>query len=336
MSKSTKAQRITLMTRDLDIFWSLYEARYLTIEAIEWLHFPQWRERYAQWQAAQAAGATKPYIPTTQAYTRLRLLQGNNYVRRIVRPTMLAIDTYRREPDLFLLTEKGATVLAEYRGLELEQLHYGEPRQRSYLMLQHHVAVGRVYAALRSRIESKPGIQFSEWRSEHHAAKDFDRVVMRVPQPDGSVRSEETGIQPDGAFFIDYEGGRTLFFVEVERDQPLKKWKEKMWAYEAYHNSAVLQERYGCSAFVLLGMALDAAHQRRLLEATGEALALLYPNAAQRAAAQGRYLIGHMGHAHPTLIGAGWHELRQVKVVERGGAVPVGVQVETAEYVLIT
>ena len=43
-----------------------------------------------------------------------------------------------------------------------------------------------------------------------------------------------------------------------------------------------------------------------------------------------------MGHAHPTLIGAGWHELRHVTVVERGGAVPVGVQVVTEEDVLIS
>ena len=122
-------------------------------------------------------------------------------------------------------------------------------------MLQHHVAAGRVYAALRSRTESKPGLRFSDWCNEHHAAKDFDRVVMRVLQPDGTVRREETGIQPDGVFFIDYEGGRTLFFVEMELDQPLKKWKEKVYAYESYHDSAVLQARYRCGAFVLLGIA---------------------------------------------------------------------------------
>jgi hypothetical protein len=336
MSKSVKAQRISLMSRDLDIFWSLHEARYLTIEQIEWLHFPQWRDRYEQWQAAQAVGECKPYIPTTQAYTRLRLLQGNGYVRRIVRPAMLAVDTYRREPDLFFLTEKGATALAEQRGVELEQLHYGEPRQRSYLMLQHHVAVARVYAALRSRIDAKPGIAFTHWRSEHHAAKDFDRLTMRVPQPDGTHRTQETGIQPDGAFFIEYDGGRTLFFIEVERDQPLKKWKEKVYAYEAYKRSAQLHARYGEQRFFLLGVALDAHHQRRLLEATGEALAGLYTDPANRMKAQTTYLIGHMGCAHPTRIGAGWQVLQRIEVVERGGVVPLGAKVEIEDYVLIS
>lgn len=336
MSKSVKAQRMTLMTRDLAIFWSLHEARYLTIEAIEWLHFPQWQERYERWQVAQAAGDTKPYIATTQAYTRLRLLQSNGYVRRIVRPAMLAVDTYRREPDLFFLTEKGASALVEQRGLELNQLHYGEAKQRSYLMLQHHVAVGRVYAALRSRIDAKPGIAFTQWRSEHHATRDFDRITMRVPQVDGTHRVEETGIQPDGAFYIEYDGGRTLFFLEVERDQPLKKWKEKVYAYEAYGRSSEMQARYGTREFVLLGVALDATHQRRLLEATGEAIAGLYMDPVYRMQAYDNYLIGHMGCAHPTRIGVGWQRLQRIEVVGRGGLAPFGVKVETAEHVLIS
>jgi hypothetical protein len=335
MPKTTKPARIALTPRDIEILWSLHQARYLTVELIEWLHFPQWRDRYRQWQQAKEAGATKRYMPVAQAYHCLRRLEQAKFVRRIVRPAMLAVDYYQREPDLFFLTEKGAEVVAAARGIEVEQLHYGEPRQRSYLMLQHHVAVGRVYAALRSKIESKPGLHFWEWRSEHHASKDFDRVTMRVPQADGTQRTEETGIQPDGAFFIEYEGGRTLFFVEVERDQPLKKWREKVYAYEAYHNSAPVRARYTSHTFVLLGLAMDAMHQRRLLEATGEAVAGLYEDPARRAVAQERYLIGHMGHAHPTRIGVGWQKLQRVEVVERGGAVPLGVKVETAEHVLI-
>jgi hypothetical protein len=336
MSKSSKPTRIALTPRDIQILWSLHEARYLTVELVEWLHFPQWRDRYVQWQQAQAAGSTKRYIPTTQAYTRLRLLQGNGYVRRIVRPAMLAVDYYQREPDLFFLTEQGAEVLAAAKGLGIDEILYSQPRQRSYLMLQHHVAVARVYAALRSRIDAKPGIAFTHWRSEHHAAKDFDRLTMRVPQPDGTHRTQETGIQPDGAFFIAYDGGRTLFFLEVERDQPLKKWKDKIYAYEAYKNSPQLQARYGERRFFLLGVALDAHHQRRLLEATGEAIAGLYTDPANRMKAQTTYLIGHMGHSHPTRIGAGWQVLQRIEVVERGGVVPLGARVAIEDYVLIT
>jgi hypothetical protein len=203
-------------------------------------------------------------------------------------------------------------------------------------MLQHHVAVARVYAALRSRIDAKPSIRFADWRSEHHAAKDFDRLTMRVPQPDGTHRTQETGIQPDGAFFIAYDGGRTLFFLEVERDQPLKKWKDKVYAYEAYSRSAQMQARYGTREFVLLGVALDATHQRRLLEATGEAIAGLYTDPLYGKQAQNNYMVGHMGCAHPTRIGAGWQVLNRIEAVERGGVAPLGVKVEIGEHVLIT
>jgi hypothetical protein len=336
MPKTTKSSRIALTPRDIDILWSLHEARYLSVDLIEWLHFPQWRDRYAQWQQAHAAGSPKRYMPVAQAYHCLRRLEQAHYVRRIVRPALLAVDYYQREPDLFFLTEQGAEVVAAARGMELDEILYGQPRQRSYLMLQHHVAVARVYAALRSRIDSKPGIAFTHWRSEHHAAKDFDRLTMRVPQVDGTHRTEETGIQPDGAFFIEYDGGRTLFFLEVERDQPLKKWKDKVYAYEAYGRSPQLQARYGTSEFVLLGMALDPAHQRRLLEATGAALAGLYTDPAQRMQAQENYLIGQMGCAHPTRIGDGWQVLQRIEVVERGGVAPLGVRVEIGEHVLIT
>ncbi|HEY0770295.1 MAG TPA: replication-relaxation family protein, partial [Sphingobacteriaceae bacterium] len=298
--------------------------------------FPQWRDRYAQWQQAQEAGSTKRYMPVAQAYHCLRRLEQAELVRRIVRPAMLAVDYYQREPDLFFLTEQGAEVLAAAKGLGLEDILYGQPRQRSYLMLQHHVAVARVYAALRSRIDAKPGIAFTYWRSEHHAAKDFDHLTMRVPQPDGTHRTQETGIQPDGAFFIEYDGGRTLFFLEVERDQPLKKWKEKIYAYEAYSRSAQMQARYGTREFVLLGVALDATHQRRLLEATGEAIAGLYTDPLYRKQAQNNYMVGHMACAHPTRIGAGWQVLNRIEAVERGGVAPLGVKVEIGEHVLIS
>lgn len=35
--------------RNVEILWSLREARYLTVELVEWLHFPQWRDRYVQY-----------------------------------------------------------------------------------------------------------------------------------------------------------------------------------------------------------------------------------------------------------------------------------------------
>src|SRR3712207_3904720 len=83
-----------LMARDLSIFHSLSAARYLSAEGIEWLHFPKWRARYDQWQQAQATGSPRRYMASAAVYRRLRMLTDAKYVRRIVRPTMLALDTY--------------------------------------------------------------------------------------------------------------------------------------------------------------------------------------------------------------------------------------------------
>lgn len=333
-----KRTQVSLTARDYAILQSLSQGRYLPIPCVEWLHFPQWRERYAVWQAEQAAGSERRYKACTQAYTRMQQLCAAGLVGHIVRPVAQAVNVYHREADLFFLTEAGALALTAHSGVPLSALHYREPRERSYLMLQHHATVGRAYAALRSRIEGKPGLSFSDWRSEHDFQRDHDRISVYTPQgEDGGT--EEQGIQPDGAFFIEHEGGRALFFVEVERDQPVMKWKQKVWAYEAYHGSAQLQARFQHPTFALLGIVENASRQRSLIQATAEALVALYPyNAERRESAMRRYEITTVERLHPATVGAGWFKLAAVRPVERkaiGGAVRYGAEIEGAEHVLI-
>lgn len=331
MAGPQPAPRVALTPRDYAILWSLHQARYLGVESIEWLHFPQWRARYATWPPGRR------YKATSQAYTRMQQLQSAGLVRRVKRPVAQAVDVYRREPDVFFLTLDGARWLAEERGLPLDALHYGEPRERSSARLPHHVAVGRAYAALRAQFETKlPEIRFTRWQSEHDTARDFDRIAVYHPRRDGGGQSEEQGLQPDGAFVIEHPTGATLFFVEVERAQPLPKWRAKIFAYEAYQNSPQLRARWGSHLFSLLGVARNAHHQRQLLTATAEALALLYPDPQRRAEAQESYFITTEERLHPLQIGRGWLWLTEVRSVERRGAVPWGVAIETAEHVLIS
>lgn len=338
MSESNTAPRFRPTLRDLEMLFSLSQARYLTADALEWLHFPTWRTRWTAWNEKHTAGDPARYLPSAQLYSRLRSMEALRLIYRLKRPTMLAVTTFRREPDLFFLGERGATLLANHWGLELETLHYGTPRERSYALLPHQAAVGRAYAALRSRIEEKPGLEFTDWRSEHDFQRDHDRINVFVPQgEDGSYH--EQGIQPDGAFFIGHEGGRALFFVEVERDQPIRKWKRKVWAYEAYHGSAALRERFEHATFALLGVAETRTQQRNLLQATAEALVTLYPyNVERREAAMRRYEITTVERLHPATVGAGWLRLTAVRPVERralGDRLRYGAEIETGEHVLI-
>jgi hypothetical protein len=331
--RSPKPQPPFLLTaRDLDLLESVSAARYLAIDALEWLHFPLWRERYAAWQAQ---GGDSRYMASSHAYRRMRALIGAGYAERVVRTAEHGVSYYQRVPDVYELTLKGAQLLHAERDVPLDQLHYGTGRKKAASTLEHHVLVGRVYAALRCRFEEKPELQFTEWRSEHDFQRDHDRFPVWTPQYNGAGTRQEEGLQPDGAFVIVREGRRSVFFIEVERDQPTKKWRDKIYAYEAYNGSPQVKARYGKLTFTMLGVALNEHHQRRLLEATGESLALLYSDPQRRAEAQQRYYISHMGLVHPTTIGRGWGTLTNVTPVERGGVVPWGVQVETRDHVLI-
>jgi hypothetical protein len=48
---------IQIQERDLDILYSLSVGRYLTVPAIEWLHYPGWRERYKAYLDTTVSGA---------------------------------------------------------------------------------------------------------------------------------------------------------------------------------------------------------------------------------------------------------------------------------------
>lgn len=333
MAGRYNTQNIHVTGRDIEILHSLLEGRYLTVEAIEWLHFPQWQTRWAR-HVSDARSAR--YEPCSQAYATIRRLERAGLVKRLVRPTMLAIASFARAPDLMYVSERGIQLLAAHLEIEPLAVPYLERGIRSFRLLEHHAAVGRVYAALRCRISAKPELRLLDWRGEHRIARAFDTLQISVPQPDGSLALQQRGIQPDGAFAVDHGDGSAHFFVEVERDRPLSSWKQKVCAYEAYHDSPQLRQRYGSRSFTLLGIGRDAGHQRALLEATGEMLCLLYRDPGQRSAAFARYLIGHLGGCHPTLIGDGWQRLTAARLLPGYGVATWRAEVASRPHTLIS
>src|SRR5262245_27943120 len=54
---------IQIQERDLDILYSLSVGRYLTAPAIEWLHYPGWRERYKAYLERQKKDESLVYRP---------------------------------------------------------------------------------------------------------------------------------------------------------------------------------------------------------------------------------------------------------------------------------
>src|SRR5258705_8630799 len=80
---------IQIQERDLAILASLSVGRYLTAAAIEWLHYPGWRERYKAYLERQKADESLCYRPLNHVYRRLVALRAGDapLVYRLTRAT---------------------------------------------------------------------------------------------------------------------------------------------------------------------------------------------------------------------------------------------------------
>src|SRR5688572_1451547 len=121
----TTRPRLRITERDIAMLHSLSTARFLTAQAIEWLHFPDWRARWEQHTRACR------YYPAPRVYGRLRQLEQQNLIYRIVRPISVASVAAQRDDNAYALREPGAEVLAETHGCSLDDIWYEDVRERS-------------------------------------------------------------------------------------------------------------------------------------------------------------------------------------------------------------
>jgi hypothetical protein len=86
-STNRRMQPIRLQERDLDTLESLSVGRYLPVHAIEWLHYPGWRERYKAYLEQRKADPSKIFYPSPNLYHRLVAMHTNNapLLHRVVR-----------------------------------------------------------------------------------------------------------------------------------------------------------------------------------------------------------------------------------------------------------
>jgi hypothetical protein len=274
--------------RDIDILQSLAEGRYLSAEALAWLHFPSWRQRYRAWRATHEVTAT--WKPGSAVYDRLRLLRAAGLIGQIARSVDLARQRFARLPDVYLLTREGAELLAAMRDIPVETIWWEGGRKRSLQNVEHSIAIGTLYAALRCALayHHKPLLG---WRGDHllRDPRSYDRV--EVP-----THHEPLPVQPDATFT--HEDRR--YFVEVDRNsRPLVSWHEKALAYHAYRGSNALKARYGCENFVLLIVAPNGQRVQRIAEQIAKVTR----------AADARVLLAESAQVHPIRIRANWRHL---------------------------
>lgn len=313
---------LRLTDRDLAILRSLAEARYLTIEALEWVHFPH---RRTAWEAAYQA--QQLYKPTSLLYNRMKRMHEAKLVLRIQRPVALASSRFRREPDVYALAPDGAAWVADATGMTVRAMRAERVRTRSFTTLTHAAAIGTFYAAMRTKVESMR-LQFGDWQSDYVLSQgNYDRLTVRVTQANGAIKQTRMPVLPDGAFWIVDGDTRYLFFVEIDRGRHVSTWREKILAYEAYVRSPELKARYGVESFTLLTATTTETQRQQLMQATAQI----------NAKPGGRYLFTRIGDLHPLTIGHAWQRI--------GAAIPTTgtvagrpftrMQVEAVPHVLL-
>lgn len=142
---------IQLQERDLAILYSLSVGRYLTAPAIEWLHYPGWRERYKAYLERQKVDEALHYRPLNHVYRRLIALRAGEapLVYRLTRTNERARLAYTRLADTYVLAEAGAELLCARRDYNLNDLWYEDPRKRSIKNFEHSVAIGTCFPGVR-------------------------------------------------------------------------------------------------------------------------------------------------------------------------------------------
>lgn len=310
---------IQIQERDLAILYSLSVGRYLTALAIEWLHYPGWRERYKAYLERQKIDDSLIYRPLNHVYRRLVALRTGDapLVYRLTRTNERARLAYARLADAYVLAEAGAELLcAQQQGYELSDLWYEDPRKRSIKNFEHSVAIGTFYAALRASLEFAHQ-QLTDWRGDHLLARrdigqtgpSYDRVRVSWVGKEHRLKTEDVAILPDATFSL--KDGR--YFLEIDQGTTnLESWAEKVRAYEAYRQNPKLQARYATDDFTVLVIAPSETRLKRIAE---EVIKITkQPGTA--------YLFTTADKIHPVRIRANWRALASVewttrKVVDR-------------------
>ncbi|HEU4329411.1 MAG TPA: replication-relaxation family protein [Roseiflexaceae bacterium] len=306
---------VVLQPRDLALLRALGEARYLTAQALEWLFYPNWRERYKTYLEQRKAQPALSFLPSPNVYRRIGALAGAvpPLVVRLDRLSEQARHATGRIRGVYALTEAGAEQVAEATGADLGALWYEDGRRRSAKNLEHSAEIGLFYGALRAALEHT-GHQLEGWQTDERLAArgpaggpNYDRVL--VP----GIR-EPIAVLPDATFTL--EGQR--FFVEIDRARTnMTSWAEKLRAFEAYRGRHQLRDRYGVADFVVLVVSPNETRQRRIAE---EVLKV-----TRHAGDRYRFLLAD--RVHPTLIRPAWRVVtsftwERQRVVDRMVEVP--------------
>jgi hypothetical protein len=237
---------------------------------------------------------------------------------------MRASVVFNRLPDTYVLAEAGAELLSSRRGYEMNTLWYEDPRKKSIRNLEHSVAIGTFYAALRAALAFADRTLI-DWLGDHRlAGRDPERGSVNYDRVAVPGLSREQPILSDATFTL----GAGRYFVEIDRGTTnLESWNEKLRAYEVYRRSPKLQARYGTHSFTVLIVAPAENRMERIAEEVVKVTRQPGPG----------YLLTTDDRVHPTTIRSAWREIScfawdRRKIVDRLVDYPVNIHYAPHPY----
>lgn len=213
---------MVLRERDLDVIEDVYRFRVLTQKQIQMLHFPS--KETAQY--------------------RLERLYDNGFLERKFLPVVMGEG---RSPTLYILDRLGAETLRTERGYD-DIKWYSTSKDFSTEFLAHTIAINEVMVAVRLACRQS-GFELEEWLTENEIKADYDRVTVKT----ATGRREQVAIVPDAVFSILAHNRRHRCLLELDRGtMEIDRFKNKIRAYIAYHESGTYEKRFHSSSMRVL------------------------------------------------------------------------------------
>lgn len=230
-----KAIRIT--ERDLDILEMIHACRLLSTQQLQTLFFPSQH----------------------RAYARLQALYQHALLERLFLGLQTAL---MNTPILYVLDRRGADLLCERRALDIEW--NAQLKQVKPTFLQHALAINDVRVAFTVACQEHQA-QIGLWLGENDLKAAYDYVHIRNERG----RMQRISLIPDSYFKLLLATGTSHFFLEQDMGtMQLARFKSKIWAYLAYYQSGLSQERFGTKKFRVLTVASTAQRAANLKAAT--------------------------------------------------------------------
>lgn len=235
-----KPKNIRLTKRDIEVFITLYQTRYMTTPQIQALFWPP------------AKG--KPYSTLKPCQRRLRLYTEHRFLRRLELPWFRGEG---RKPYVYALDQVGAQIVAHELGLDPKRIDWQRRGDPEYLFLQHVLATNDVRVAI-TLAARENGWKIEKWVEERTLRSQAMRDYVTIQGPRGG--KQKVAVIPDGYFILHLGDRRGHHFLEIDRrtvtveptSEEQNSWRRKVRAYLAYYQSGKYSERYQTKSLRIL------------------------------------------------------------------------------------